>query len=319
MSYHHLTLLERKALSKMKKEKKSLREISRILARSPSSISREVKRNLSHSGRHVEYRPVIAQKQYQRRKHAPRGGLWGDNQLSAYVQEKLLETWSPEQVSHRLPLDYPDCPEMRVAHSTIYRWLHQHLLSQAAALQLRHANHKHGEHRGKFLGIRLLKERGKEIWRRERCGDWELDTIVSSSHESHAGLLTMCDRKSRFCVIVLLERCQSNKHVFQALAAVVQQVPCLSFSTDQGTEFGCYRKVEEELGIPMFFCRPASPWQKGSVENLNGLIRQFFPKGTNFVDVSPASVHTAMTILNNRPRKCLAWATPAECIALHGA
>lgn len=213
MSYHHLTLEERKKLARMWKAKASIREIGRALGRSASTISREIKRNISRGNRHVLYRPVNAQKKYQARKCVARPGKYEDMLLVSYVQEKLLETWSPEQVAGRMPLDYPDAPSMRVSHSTIYHWLHQGKLGQAA-LCLRHAGHRHGEHRGRFLGIRTLRQRGKEIWRRERIGDREMDTIISSDRASHAGLLTMCDRKSRYCIAVLLERCHSNKHVF---------------------------------------------------------------------------------------------------------
>jgi IS30 family transposase len=124
----------------------------------------------------------------------------------------------------------------------------------------------------------------------------------------------MCDRKSRFCILSLLERSHSHNHVFRVLAKVVRSYPCKSFTADQGSEFHCYPKVEKELSLPMYFCSPSSPWQKGSVENLNGLIREFFPKGTNFVDISPEQVTRGMYLLNNRPRKCLNWLSPAETL-----
>lgn len=313
LSYHHLSLSERKKLRIYWKETKSIREVARRLGRSPSTISRELKRNITRDKRFCAiYRPVNAQKKYMARIHKPKGGKYDNEKLTSYVQCKLLLTWSPEQVAGRIALDYQDDASMRVSHTTIYRWLHKGQVSQAAQIRLRHAGHRHGEHRGKYLGIRTLKQRGREIQRRSRIGDWELDTIVSSARESRAGILSMVDRKSRFCVLTLLERCHSNKHVFRALASIVQQYPCKSFTADQGSEFGCYRRVEEELQIPMYFCRPSSPWQKGSVENLNGLIREMFPKGTNFVDVTPEEVSHAMSLLNNRPRKCLSWHTPAE-------
>lgn len=252
MSYHHLTLEERKKLARMWKTKASIREIGRALGRSASTISREIKRNISRGNRQVLYRPVNAQKKYQARKCVERTGKYADTLLVSYVQEKLLETWSPEQVAGRMPLDYPDAPSMRVSHSTIYHWLHQGRLGQAT-LCLRHAGHRHGEHRGRFLGIRTLRQRGKEIWRRERIGDREMDTIVSSDRASHAGLLTMCDRKSRYCIAVLLERCHSNKHVFQALAKIVASYPCRSFSTDQAQNLAVIRVLRASWGCPSTF------------------------------------------------------------------
>ena len=315
MSYHHLTLNERKKLSLLWREKESIRQIAKVLKRSPSTICRELKRNISHDRDRLVYRPVSANRKYQRRKRQERKGKYQNVRLCEYVQEKLLLTWSPEQVSNRVRQDYPAEPLMRISHTTIYRWLHKERFAQSASIHLRHEGRQHGERRGKLLGIRTLKQRGREIWRRERIGDWELDTIISSSKESQAGILTMCDRKSRFCILVLLERCHSQSHVFRVLSSVVSSFPCHSFTADQGTEFRCYAKVENELGLPMYFCSPSSPWQKGSVENLNGLVREFFPKGTNFVDVSSKQVAHAMFLLNNRPRKCLNWLTPPEAIA----
>lgn len=315
MSYHHLTLEERKKLSRMLRNKETIRHIAEALGRSPGTVSRELKRNITRYSYGMRYRPVNAQKKYQVRKHEPRDGKYLDEMLREYVQEKLLLTWSPEQVSGRIRLDYPEDLHMRVSHTTVYRWLHKGQLAQSAAIHLRHEGHCHGEHRGKFLGIRTLRQRGREIWRRERVGDWELDTIVSSSKESRAGLLTMCDRKSRFCILSHLERSHSHSHVFRVLSNVVQSFPCRSFTADQGSEFHCYPKVENELGLPMYFCSPSSPWQKGSVKNLNGLVREFFPKGTNFVNIAHEQVVRAMFLLNNRPRKCLNWLTPAEVLS----
>lgn len=312
MSYHHLTLEERKKLSHMWRAKESVRKMATALGRSPSTISRELKRNISRGNRCYVYRPIIAHKNYRRRKEQQREGKYLDPLLVNYVQEKLLLTWSPEQVSGRIRLDYPKNLRMRISHTTIYRWLHKNQIAQASFVHLRHEGHRHGEHRGKFLGIRMLKQRSRDIWRRKRIGDWELDTIVSSSKESLAGILTMCDRKSRFCILSLLERSHSAEHVFRVLSNVVTNYPCCSFTADQGNEFRCYPKVEKELGLNMYFCNPSSPWQKGSVENLNGLVREFFPKGTNFVDISKEQVAQAMFLLNNRPRKCLNWQTPAE-------
>lgn len=299
----------------MWKEHASIRKIANETGRSASTISRELMRNMSFNkcGRYAPiYRPVNADKKYQFRIHKSRTGKYDRPELTDYVRSRLLRTWSPEQIAGRIQLDYPKNRCMRVSHSTIYRWLHRDLLSQAASIKLRHAGHKHGEKRGTFVGARTIKQRCKEAYRRKRLGDWELDTVVSSSKQDKTGLLSMCDRKSRYCVIALLHRVRSNKVIYQALASVSEKMPCLTFTADRGTEFGCFKKVEGELNVPMYFCNPGSPWQKGSVENLNGLIREFFPKGTNFGEISEAEAQRAMDILNNRPRKCLKWATPAE-------
>jgi len=293
----------------------SIRDISRSLGRSASTVSRELTRNISFRKRERIYRYVMANKRYLSRIHAKRTGKYDCAELAEYVRSHLLQTWSPEQVAGRMSLEYPGSNEMRISHSTIYRWLHKDLLSQAASIRLRHNGHKHGETRGTFVGAKTIRQRCHDIYRRKRIGDWELDTVVSSSRQDKAGILSMCDRRSRYCVLALLHRVQSNKCVYMALAAASDTMPCLSFTADRGTEFSCFKRVEEELGIPMYFCNPSSPWQKGSVENLNGLIREFFPKGTDFSNIIASDMQAVMDILNNRPRKCLNWATPSEAFA----
>ena len=314
MSYHHLTLEEREKLSLLMKNCCGIRTIAKELGRSPSTICRELKRNaFTQEGHCRTYRFLSADELYHARIHRKRGGKYGNVMLSDYVRTHLMQTWSPEQVAGRIRLDYPNDRQMRVSHATIYRWLRLGLVEQAAAVTLRHKGRRRGRHHSHFPGIKLLKKRCLEAYRRQRIGDWELDTIVSANY-SHAGLLSMCDRKSRYCMLFLLRNAKSNYAVYKVLAAVSETMPCLTFTADQGVEFQCYRRVEAELDIPFYFCSPHSPWQKGSVENLNSLVREFFPKGTDFSDVSEEEVINAMSVLNNRPRKCLGWATPAEVL-----
>lgn len=292
-----------------------IREIARETGRSPSTISRELMRNMTFRGKYMRspiYRPVNADKKYQSRIHKQRSGKYECPKLTNYVRSRLLRTWSPEQIAGRIRFDYLEDQSMRISHSTIYRWLHHDLIAQAASIRLRHADHKHGETRGRFVGARTIRQRCREAYRRKRLGDWELDTVVSSSRQDRAGLLSMCDRKSRYSIITLLHRVQNSKVMYKALATVSETMLCQTFTADRGTEFSCFKNVESELNVPVYFCNPGSPWQKGSVENLNGLIREFFPKGTNFSDISEAEAKNVMDILNNRPRKCLNWATPAE-------
>lgn len=188
MSYHHLSKEERKKIAKMHRNHISIRRMAGILGRSPSTISREIRRNSEKD----KYRSSMANEHYTHRRTRcrPKGRL-ANNQLSAYIREKLMEAWSPEQIAGRLPLDYPTRPDMRVSHSSIYRWLHQETLHQAAALRfhLRHDGHRHGEKRGKFNGVRELKERSRLAMGRKRLGDWEVDTIVSSDRSHQECLL----------------------------------------------------------------------------------------------------------------------------------
>lgn len=224
-------------------------------------------------------------------------------------------TWSPEQIANRIKLDWPHEPAMRISCSSIYRWLRHDLLPQAAQLRinLRHYGHRHGEKRGQYHGIRELQERSREALRRKRLGDWEVDTIVSTSR--HGGLLNATDRKSRYCFLVILKKVTGNETMRGFEVFFGQNgVPLESITADRGKEFCLYKEFEARFGVPFYFTRPSSPWQKPTVENTNGLIRQFFPKGTEFNEISSEAVAHAMELLNNRPRKCLDWKTPAEVL-----
>ena len=218
MSYHHLSRRERKKIANMHRIKFSVRRIAGILGRSPSTVSREIRRN-SENGR---YRS--------RRRKVPEAGL--------------------------------------------------------------------------------------ALWRK-RLGDWEVDTIVSSHRSHQECLLSVCDRKSRYCGLVLLRR-RNASEVMRGFHFLFdsKELPLETMAGDRGTEFACYKEVESFWNVPFYFARPHSPWQKPSVENQNGLVRQFFPKGTNFHQISSEQVAAVMRSLNNRPRKCLAFKTPTEVLLL---
>jgi len=315
MSYHHITRKERGIISLLHHSGASIKTIAMHLCRSVSTINRELHRNQIEG----KYRAAKAHEQCtNRRENSYRNKLQKKKELCTYITEKLLMAWSPEQIAGRLPLDYPADLSMRVAHSSIYRWLHKDLLTQAADLKvnLRHFNHHHGEKRGKFNGVRELKERNRAVLKRKRLGDWEVDTIISSEKQKYPEcLLSLCDRKSRYCGLVLLKR-RSAQEVMRGFRFFFSsgKIPLETITSDRGTEFACYKEVEESMKIPFYFTRPYSPWQKGSVENLNGLIRQFFPKGTNFQEIDQKSVSRVMVSLNDRPRKVLGFRTPAEVL-----
>lgn len=316
MSYHHLTKEERKKLEEMNQGHSSVRRIAKALNRSPSTISRELCRNAEEG----KYKGVAATRKYtERRTRCKPKGKLGNKELTSYIREKLGLTWSPEQISGRLPIDFSDAAKMRIAHSTIYRWLHRGLFSQSAELKLnlRHHGRRHGETRGKFNGVRELRERSRQVLRRKRLGDWEVDTIVSSRSEHQECLLSVCDRKSRYCGLVLLKR-RSAVEVMRGFQFLFDNgdLPLKTMTSDRGTEFACYKDVETLWSVPFYFTRPHSPWQKPSVENQNGLIRQFFPRGTNFNEISREQVAFVMNTLNNRPKKCLGFLTPVEVLHL---
>ena len=312
MSYHHLSRKERGMIALWENNRVPRREIARRLHRSPSTISRELA-NGKGEGR---YRADEAQKRSVLRRQASHRTLrYQDPWIQQYVREKLSQCWSPEQIAGRLRREYPQEPAKWVSCSSIYRWLKKGLLEQSAALQvhLRHYKHQHGEKRGRFHGIRELNERSRQALWRKRVGDWEVDTIVSSNRKGC--LLSVCDRKSRYCGLVLLRSC-SAKEAMRGFRFLFEdgKLPLKTMTGDRGKEFACYQEVEKTLGVPFYFTRPHAPWQKPSVENLNGLVRQFFPRGTNFQEMSQQEVTQVMDMLNHRPRKCLRFASPAEVL-----
>lgn len=312
MSYHHLTRKERGMIALLVNRQIPVREIARQLGRSPGTISREIRRNRTEKSYHAD----TAQACYLRRRtNSCRTRRYEQQLLCEYIVEKLLLAWSPEQVAGRIQIDYPNQPEMRVSFSSIYRWLHKGMLPRSAQLKvnLRHDGHRHGEKRGVKSGARELRHRCRAALQRRRLGDWEVDTLVCGYSGQRSYLLNMTDRKSRYCCLAVL-RNASKAEMLRVFSFFLDdgKLPVYTMTSDRGGEFNCHHEFEERFGALYYYTRPASPWQKPTVENQNGLIRQFFPKGTDFSELSHDAVPQVMSLLNNRPRKLLNWLTPAE-------
>jgi len=260
-----------------------------------------------------QYNYLYAEGRYLNRLHAQKDGKFCDTKLTKYIKSSLSKRWSPEQIAGRIKLDHPENPSMRVSFCTIYRWIRLEYLGARMKQQLRRRGQGSRPKAKRFPSVNLIANRDPKVLHRQRIGDWEMDTLISAKR-GLSGVLTMCDRKSRYCILVPTRNAKNQLRVFRTIQAVAEKLPCHTVTTDQGVEFSCYKMVESELNIPFYVCNPHSPWQKGSIENLNGLIREFFPKGTNFRDVALHEFQGAMTALNNRPRKCLNWKTPAEIL-----
>jgi len=283
------------------------------MRRSPSSISREIRRN-SENGK---YRSVIADEKYHRRREkCRRKPKYAHSPLAAYVADKLMLAWSPEQIEGRLPLDFPIDARMRASMGSIYRWLYECHLPRSVELRmkLRHYGHRHGEKRGVKIGARELKERCRDAMRRKRCGDWEADTIIFGAAVPKRGhLLNLTDRKSRYCCLMLL-RNTTKDDLLRAFTFCLKNKPVYTLTSDRGAEFNCHREFEAQFNAFYYYTHPASPWQKPTVENTNGLLRQFFPRGTDFNELTPSAVAEVQRLLNNRPRKSLGFKTPYEVL-----
>ena len=317
MSYHHFSTDERKKIAKMCRCHTTVRDIARVMGRNPSSISREIRRN-SETGK---YQWTVAMEKYHRRREmCCRKPKYAHPALAAYVAEKLTLAWSPEQIEGRLPLDFPIDARMRASMGSIYRWIYGNHLSRSVELRmkLRRYGDLHGDKRGHRIGARELKERYRDAMRRKRCGDWEADTVVFGVGADRGHLLNLTDRKSRYCCLMLLRNVK-REEVLRAYTFCLENKPLHTVTSDRGSEFNCHHEFEEQFtarGALYYYTRPASPWQKPTVENTNGLLRQFFPRGTGFKELTTDAVAAVQFLLNNRPRKSLGFKTPHEVLHL---
>lgn len=327
MSYTHFTLQERFDISQLKDVFNS-REIGRRLGRSHTSINRELNRNGSGSSGQA-YEPLAAQEKAQRRQSQARHYRRQDHApLVRYVERRLFLDWSPAAISGRLKLKYPDDPMMRISPETIYRWVA--LDSRQGGHLYRHLRRRHKHRRRqkrygagrRFIPGRVgIEQRPAIVDERSRFGDWEGDLVVSS--RSSAAIATHVERKSRYLKASLLENRKAD--TFNDTATpVYQQLPealRLTLTVDNGKEFSNFKELESSTQLRVFFADPYASWQRGTNENTNGLLRFYFPKGTDFSQVDEAELNRAVKRLNHRPRKCLNYRTPYEVMrdALSGA
>ncbi|WP_224744634.1 IS30 family transposase [Chryseoglobus sp. 28M-23] len=303
----------------------SIRRIARELNRSPSTISREVRRN-SHPGT-GSYRPYAAQARADDRRPRPKPGKIALNaELRTYVQSKLDLRWSPEQIARTLRREFPDRPEMRVAHETIYlalyvqrrgelhRELHRSLRTgRARRRSRRQAQQRQPRYRDPMV---MISDRPAEVADRAVPGHWEGDLIIGKNQKTAIG--TLVERTTRYVMLVHLPNDHGAEAMRDALVRSIGTLPAelrRSLTWDQGSEMGQHKAFTVATDIPVYFCDPASPWQRGSNENTNGLLRQYFPKGTDLSLHSPAELARVAHELNTRPRKTLGWDTPAERLA----
>ena len=309
LSYTHFTRIERIKLGELKKKGKSIRAIARELGRSPSSVSRELRRNQNKNGSYHFWAATI---RYilRRRKCHPASRLEEGTEIRSYVESGLSRGWPPETIAACWNKNHP---ENRLSHSTIYRWLaagklkgfsrKTHLRRRGKRIQTRNANYN------TIHPDRLIEDWPEEIKARVRTGDWEGDTVYGGVGKGF--LVTMVDRKSRFLAAarVLTRRPDETA---DAMYRAMSGLPVRSISLDNGSEFSLFHQIEEHFQTLVYFAKPHAPWQRGTNENTNGLLRFFYPKGFDFRTLSDEDLQRTVDLLNNRPRKCLGWKTPAE-------
>ncbi|WKK27296.1 IS30 family transposase [Streptomyces olivoreticuli] len=304
------------------RERATVRQISAELGRSPSTISREIRRN-RHPG-NGQYRPHAAQARADARRPRPKPGKIGKNrELRVFIQTRLDTRWSPEQICQALRTAFPQRPEMHVVHETIYQALYvqgrgelrRELVRALRSGRTRRKPRRQAQRRQPRFStpMVMISQRPAEAADRAVPGHWEGDLIIGKDSASAIG--TLVERATRYVMLVHLPNGRNAEHVRDALVDTVRLLPghlMRSLTWDQGSEMASHGSFTVATDVPVYFCDPASPWQRGSNENTNGLLRQYFPKGTDLTAHSREHLDAVATELNSRPRKTLGWETPAE-------
>jgi IS30 family transposase len=323
--WRRLSVAEREEISIGLAQGESIRSIAHRLSRAPSTISREV--NANRVGRDVDgpYRAHRAQQRSEERARRPKTGKLGRCEaLRDQVQALLVKRYSPAQIAGVLGATYPDRPEMQVSHETIYKALYVQgrgelrreltaCLRTGRALRKPRKRTGVGDRRGRIPGMVNISERPAEVDDRAVAGHWEGDLIIGKNQGSQIG--TLVERSTGYVRLLHLPDTRNADVVADAMIAAIKELPATLRRTvtwDQGHEMAQHARISIDTGIEVYFCDPHSPWQRGSNENTNGLLRQYFPKGTDL------SVHSAQHLacvadeLNGRPRKRFGWDNPTN-------
>jgi IS30 family transposase len=334
----YLSLAERLVIADLRVLGYGVREIGRLIDRAASTISRELDRNsYRRPGQDPptrgRYGPHAAQSKAARRRARPKPRkLESDPTLFDHVVAELRRRWSPEQIAHRLPRVFPEQPERRLCHETIYQTLYVQprgelrrliagTLRQGRAYRRARAEPgtrtPRGQGQGRFRDpMVMISERPAEAEDRAVPGHWEGDLIVGERNGS--AIATLVERHTRYLLLVALPEGRDAAHVRDQLITAMSTLPkhlMRSLTWDQGAEMAGHSEFSLATDMPVFFCDPASPWMRGSNENTNGLLRQYFPKGSDLSVHTPEHLAAVAAELNGRPRKTLDWDTPAERLA----
>ena len=311
MNYQHLSINERACIFEFREMGLGIRQIAASLERSPSTISRELKRNIRKAG--YRYHPVTAQKNYEKRRKSCHRPLMLNEALKDYIEKKIRLTWSPEQISnYECALDLP-------SFSTIYNWINKkYIICGDKTLLRRKGKFKTTtETRGKFNIGKTIKKRPKDVYSRKTFGHWEADTVVSGRDNGKSVIVTLVERKSRILHTALLpdRKCENVTNAIVDMLSAYPDRLVDTITVDRGKEFAGYSAIENALNCQVYFADPYCSWQRGTNENTNGLLREFFPKGMNLGDTTNAELQRVTSLINNRPRKCIGFSKPIHYIA----
>lgn len=323
----HLDCAERAVIFSEALRGSSQRQIARLLGRAASTISRELARGRAPEGTEQPYCAQLGQRVYEQRRARcrPRRKLVRGGATYIFVRDHLLKfRWSPEQIAATLGVMHPDDPAARVSHETIYAMIYAQPrggLKAAMVEALRQGKTRRGTRRTTGAGSSIVPESLKIVHRPEEVaarlipGHWEGDMIKGPFSRTSIG--TLVERKTRFVLLCKMEGNGADA-ALEGFSRQMKRLPASlrkSMTYDRGLEMACHPELARRLKIDIWFCDPYSPWQRGSNENTNGLLRQFLPKGTDLSTYTQRDLSHIAKLLNDRPRKTLAWKTPTEAIA----
>ena len=321
ISARFLSEQERVVIADLQRAGHGVREIAISISRGASTVSRELRRNRDQAS--GQYRPYTAQRLAAQRRARPRSGkLARDRVLRECVQDWLQLRWSPEQISQMLRRQFPDESERHVVPETIYQAIYRPDLGglrrdlprvlRTGRRCRKRRRHPDARRPGRLVGMTMLDQRPAEASDRSVPGHWEGDLILGAGNRSAIG--TLVERSSRSLILLPLPDGKGADAVRDAVIAALAPLPAQlrrSLTWDQGSEMALHAEITQTLGLPVFFCEKASPWQRPSNENTNGLLRQYFPKGSELRVHGPERLAAVAAELNTRPRKSLGWDTPA--------
>lgn len=308
--YTHFSIEERESLLELKAQGLSNRQIAKILNKSHTTIGRELKRNTIDG----KYRPSKAKELYEDRRNQTgiQPILESNFEVRNYIEAKLREDWTPDQISQRAKLE----GFCNISTATIYRGINSGIIDVDKEKHLKFKGKRRAknseDNRGKIPDRVFIDERPKEANERSEKGHWEADLVISKGRKG--GVLTIVDRYSRFPIVVKIENKRSST-IIDAFKIAFEGVPeeyIKTITVDNGKEFAGFKEIAENHNADVYFCNPYSPWEKGSNENFNGLLRRYYPKGTNFAEISDLELQEKVEKIKNRPRKILGYMTADE-------
>lgn len=309
MNYTHFTIEERCCLREYYVKGKSYREIAKLLGRNVSSVSRELRRNCTFYRDIPRYYPYTAQRKSNlRNSYRHRGMFWSQEVLN-YIDEKLKATWSPEQIANT------PCELKIPSFKTIYRWIDErYLKSTLQNLRRKGKTRKRLGNGGRFTTGKSIRKRDKSVYKRLEFGHWEADTVVSGKGKTKACFATLAERTTRYYIAIKIPN-RNGETMANAVIEELSKLPKGAVKTitcDRGSEFAGWREIEKGLNCNMYFADPYCAWQKGTNENLNGLLREFYPKGRNLERVSEKTLKKNLALINARPKKVLHYQKPVD-------